>query len=102
MVISSKIRVISTVYIQQFQGIVTRDRTTPQISRNESIMYVSQMYMKASEAEHCTIHSISPIPFILNDGKTDTYEIQTIKVQIPDEVAEKCVIFTGVVNPRSV
>jgi len=50
--------------------------------------------MKAAEAERGII--CSPAPFIPHgDGRTNTYQVRTIKVQISDKVAERCVVFTG-------
>ena len=52
--------------------------------------------MKAAEAERSTLCSLAPILFIPHgDGKTNTYEVRTIKVQISDKAAEKRPLFTG-------
>ena len=51
---------------------------------------------KASEAERGTFRSPAPILFIPHgDGKTDTYKVRTIKVQISKKIAGKCPLFTG-------
>jgi len=51
---------------------------------------------KASEAERGTFRSPAPILFIPHgDGKTDTYKVRTIKVQISNTVSEKCHLLTG-------
>ena len=51
--------------------------------------------MHASKAGCVTLCSPAPIPVIPHDGKTDTYEVRTIKVQISDDASEKCPLFTS-------
>ena len=51
--------------------------------------------MTASETKRGTLCSSAPILFIPHVGKTDTYEVRIIKVQISDTVSEKCPLFTG-------
>ena len=47
-------------------------------------------------AECGILRSSAPILFIPQDnGKTDIYDVHTVKIQISDKVGEKCVIFAG-------
>jgi len=54
------------------------------------------MFPEGMKAKHSTLCSLAPILFIPHgDGKTNTYEVRTNKVQLSDKIAEKCMIFTG-------